>query len=120
MLQIAFEYLKRSDWDAARPWATKIVELEPRDFAGRRALGQVLLETGDTAGAIEQLETGVRLAPDSPSMRFMLARAYQKGDRAADAERERAEFLRLERLVRSRKHGAQALGGVTEPAPPKR
>lgn len=120
MLQIAFEYLKRSDWEAARPWAARIVELEPRDFAGRRALGQVLLETGDTAGAIEQFETGVRLAPDSPSMRFMLARAYQKGDRVADAERERGEFLRLERLIRSRKHGAQALGGVMEPAPPKR
>jgi tetratricopeptide (TPR) repeat protein len=120
MLQIAFEYLKRSDWEAARPWAARIVELEPRDFAGRRALGQVLLETGDTPGAIDQFETGVKLAPDSPSMRFMLARAYQKADRAADAERERAEFLRLERLIRSRKHGAQAVGGVTEPAPPKR
>lgn len=120
MLQIAFEYLQRSDWEAARPWAARIVELEPRDFAGRRALGQVLLETGDTAGAIEQFETGVRLAPDSPSMRFMLARAYQKHDRVADAERERAEFLRLERLIRSRKHGAQALGGVTEPKPQKR
>jgi tetratricopeptide (TPR) repeat protein len=120
MLQIAFEYLKRSDWERARPWAARIVELEPRDFAGRRALGQVLLETGDTPGAIDQLETGVRLAPDSPSMRFMLARAYQKADRAADAERERAEFLRLERLIRSRKHGAQAVGGVAEPPPPKR
>ena len=119
MLQIAFEYLKRSAWEAARPWAARLVELEPRDFAGRRALGQVLLETGDTAGAIEQFETGVRLAPDSPSMRFMLARAYQKGDRAADAERERAEFLRLERLIRSKKHGEQSVGGVAKPRPPK-
>lgn len=120
MLQIAFEYLRRSDWDAAKPWAQRIVEQDPRDFAGRRALGQVLLETGDVPGSIDQLETGVRLAPDSPSMRFMLARAYQKAGRAADAERERAEFLRLERLIRSRKHGAQALGGVAEPGPPKR
>ncbi|HEU4926378.1 MAG TPA: tetratricopeptide repeat protein [Vicinamibacterales bacterium] len=119
MLQIAFEYLKRSDWEAARPWATRIVELEPRDFTGRRALGQVLLETGDATGAIDQFETGVRLAPDSPSMRFMLARAYQKGGRAADAERERAEFLRLERLIRSKKHGEQSVGGVAKPGPPK-
>ena len=120
MLQIAFEYLRRSDWEAARPWAARLVEIEPRDFAGRRALGQVLLETGDIAGAVDQFETGVRLAPDSPSMRFMLARAYQKAGRAADAERERAEFLRLERLIRTRKHGAQALGGFTEPGLPKR
>ena len=112
MLQIVFEYLKRSDWEAARPWAQQVVELAPRDFAARRAIGQVLLETGDVSGAIEHLETGVRLAPDSPSMHFMLARAYQKAGRAAEAERERAEFLRLERLVRSKKHGSQAIGGI--------
>lgn len=119
LLQIAFEYVKRGDWENAKPWAQRIVELDPRDFAGRRALGQVLLEMGDTEGSIDQFETGVRLAPDSPSMRFMLARAYQKAGRQTDAERERAEFLRLERLVRSRKHGAQALGGVPDPGSPK-
>lgn len=119
LLQIAFEYLKRSDWEAARPWAQRIVELDPGDFAGRRALGQVLLETGETDGSIEQLETGVRLAPDSPSMRFMLARAYQKAGRDGDAQRERAEFLRLERLVRTKRHGPQALGGIPGTTPPK-
>jgi tetratricopeptide (TPR) repeat protein len=113
ILQIAFEYLRRSDWDAARPWAQRAVELDPRDFTGRRALGQVLLETGSTAESIGQLETGVRLAPDSPSMRFMLARAYQRAGRQADADRERAEFLRLDRLVRSRRQGIQALGGIS-------
>lgn len=112
ILQIAFEYLKRSDWESARPWAQKAVDLDPRDFSARRALGQVLLETGSTAESIAQLETGVRLAPDSPSLRFMLARAYQKAGRQADADRERAEFLRLDRLVRSRKQGTQAIGGI--------
>jgi tetratricopeptide (TPR) repeat protein len=112
ILQIAFEYLKRSDWEAARPWAQKAVDLDARDFPARRALGQVLLETGDTAGSIVQFETGVRLAPDSPSLRFMLARAYQKAGRQEDAERERAEFLRLDKLVRSRKQGTQAIGGI--------
>jgi len=112
MLQIAFEYLRQSDWEAAKTWARRIVELEPRDFAARRAIGQALLETGDVAGSIEHLETGVKLAPDSPSMHFMLSRAYQRAGRDADAQRERTEFLRLDRLVRSRKHGSQAIGGV--------
>ena len=119
LLQLAFEYLRRSEWEAAKLWAERVVELEPRDFAARRAIGQALLEIGDTARSIEHLETGVRLAPDSPSMRFTLARAYQKAGREADANRERAEFLRLERLVRSKKHGPQSLGGVREPTPPK-
>ena len=119
ILQIAFEHLKRSEWEAAKTWAERVVELEPRDFAARRALGQALLEIGNTAGSIEHLETGTRLAPDSPSMRFMLARAYQRAGREADANRERAEFLRLERLVRTKKHGPQALGGVREPGSDK-
>lgn len=112
LLQIAFEYLRQSEWEAAKMWAQRIVELEPRDFAARRAIGQALLETGDVAGSIEHLEAGVKLAPDSPSMRFMLARAYQRAGRPEDAQRERTEFLRLERLVRSKKHGLQSLGGV--------
>ena len=114
LLQIAFEYLNRSDWEAAKPWAQRVLDLNPRDFAARRAIGQVLLETGDTEGSIAQLEIGVKLAPDSPSMRFMLSRAYQKAGRQTDAERERAEFLRLERLVRSKKHGEQSIGGIRD------
>jgi tetratricopeptide (TPR) repeat protein len=114
LLQIAFEYLRQSDWEAAKTWAQRIVDLEPRDFAARRAMGQALLEAGDVAGSIAHLETGVKLAPDSPSMRFMLSRAYQRAGREADAQRERTEFLRLERLVRSRKHGSQAVGGIAD------
>jgi tetratricopeptide (TPR) repeat protein len=119
MLQIAFEYIKRSDWESAKPWAMEAVKTAPKDFASRRALGQVLLELGDTPGAVEQLEIGVKLADDSPSLRFALARAYQKAGRTEDAERERAEFRRLERLIRSGRHGEQAIGGVQEPSKPQ-
>jgi tetratricopeptide (TPR) repeat protein len=114
MLQIAFEYIKRSDWEAARPWAQKAVEVAPDGFAGRKALGQTLFEMGDTSGAIEQLERGVRLAPDSPSLRFVLARAYQKAGRTADADREREEFRRLQRQVRGAQYGSQSVGGMDD------
>jgi tetratricopeptide (TPR) repeat protein len=114
LLQIAFEYLRQSNWEAAKTWAERVIEIEPGDFAGRRAMGQALLEAGDVAGSIAHLEAGVKLAPDSPSMRFMLSRAYQRAGREADAQRERTEFLRLERLVRSRKHGSQAVGGIAD------
>ena len=114
MLQIAFEYIKRSDWEAARPWAQQAVDTAPQDFAGRRALGQVLFELGDTAGAIEHLERGVALAPDSPSLRFVLARAYQKAGRPVDADREREEFRKLQQANRSQQFGAQAVGGIVD------
>ena len=111
MLQLAFEYIKRSDWEAARPWAQQAVDTAPPDFAGRRALGQVLFELGDTPGAIEQLERGVKLAPDSPSLRFVLARAYQKAGRSADADREREKFRQLQQLNRSQQYGSRRLAG---------
>jgi tetratricopeptide (TPR) repeat protein len=118
ILQIAYEYLRRSDWEAARPWAEEALRIRPDDFTVRRAIGQVLLETGETAGALEHLEAGVRLAPDSPFMRFILARAYQKAGRPSDAERERAEFRRLERLTRTARFGEQAVGGQEPDAAP--
>ena len=111
LMQLAYEYLKRGDGPAALDWARQSAVAAPRNFAARRALGQALLETGDIEGAVRELELGVKLAPDSPSTRFTLARAYQRAGRQEDAARERAEFTRLDRLARLQKMGAQSIGG---------
>src|SRR5262245_47684219 len=42
MLQIAFEYIKRSDWPNAKTWAAQAVETAPDNFAARQAYGQAL------------------------------------------------------------------------------
>jgi tetratricopeptide (TPR) repeat protein len=111
-LQIAFAHIRRGEYDAARPWAEESAKEAPTDFVARNALGQTLLELGDVEGAIRELEQGVKLAPDSPAMRFVLARAYRRAGRAADADREQAEFTRLDRLVRASKTGGESLGGI--------
>ena len=111
-LQIAFEYIKRQDWEAARPWAEQAAADDPGNFVVHRAMGQVLLETGDLEGAIREFEAGVKIAPDSPAMRFALARAYRRSGRAADADREQAKFRELDRLVRTQRNGAQSVGGI--------
>ncbi len=90
----------------------------PTNFAARNAFGQVLLETGDMDGAITQLEAGVKLAPDSPPLRFTLASAYRRAGRPADAAREQAEFMRLDRMLRTERTGAQSVGGM-ELEPPR-
>ena len=114
MLQLAQEALKRGELEAALRWATQAVRIAPRSFVGRRVFGQIKLELNDIGGAITELETAAKLEPDSPSVRYTLARAYQRAGRAADAKRERAEFLRLERLQQEQRGGANAVGG-----PPK-
>lgn len=112
MLQMAFEYGKRSDFESALPLAKRAVELEPTMFPAHKAYGESLLGTGNISAAVEELEIGVKLAPDSPSMRFSLAKAYQRAGRTQDAERERAEFLRLDKLYRTLKSGPQSVGGA--------
>jgi tetratricopeptide (TPR) repeat protein len=119
LMQIAYEYLTRGDAPSALPWARKAVATAPNAFAARKALGQALLETGDIDGAIEELQIGIKLAPKSPGLHFTLARAYQRAGRLDDAERERAEFTRLDRLARTMKSGVQSVGGHIERTPPK-
>jgi tetratricopeptide (TPR) repeat protein len=114
LMQIAYEYLTRGDAKTALPWAQQAVAAAPNAFPARKALGQALLETGDVDGAIKELQLGIKLAPESPGLHFTLARAYQRAGRQEDAERERTEFTRLDRLARTQRTGAQSVGGHIE------
>jgi tetratricopeptide (TPR) repeat protein len=120
MLQIAYELMKRGSYQEALPLAEKAVELAPKLFAARHAVGRALLETGQVDRAIEELEVAVKLASDSPEVRFVLARAYQRAGRNEDAARERAQFLKLDQAARAARAGPQAVGGqpVEPEAPP--
>lgn len=111
LMQIAFEYLKRSDGAAALPWAQQAAAAAPNAFPAHKALGQALLETGDVDGAIRELQVGIKLAPESPGLHFTLARAYQKAGRAEEATRERDLFTKLDRDARTQRSGAQSVGG---------
>lgn len=95
MVQMAFEYLKRREYETALPLAEKSVALAPKMYPARNVLGRVLLEVGQTERAIHELEEGVRLAPGSPEMHFALARAYTRAGRKEDAERENDTFKKL-------------------------
>ena len=117
-LQIAFEYIKRGEWAEAKRWAEEAVTEGPTLAVARKALGQVLLEQGEIERAISELEAGVKLSPDSPAIRFTLARAYRRAGRTSDAERQQAEFSRLSRQLQEDRAGAQAVGGMEmEPEP---
>jgi predicted Zn-dependent protease len=101
LASIALEYLKQNDAASARPYAETAARLAPVDFVARTAYGRALLELDQVSEAIRELETAVKLAPDSPHARFALASAYARGGRNEDADRERKEFARLRKLVDS-------------------
>jgi tetratricopeptide (TPR) repeat protein len=122
-LQIAFEYIKRNDFEAAKPFAEQSVKISPTLFAAHNALGRVLLELGQVDAAIKELEFGVKLAPDSPEMHFALAKAYARAGRKEDAAKERAMFMQLDKQKRTQREGANSVGGLeakpTEKNPPR-
>src|SRR5205085_2308585 len=96
LVNIAKEYLKRGDYRNALPYAEKAATTTPNFFVSHTVLGQVLTESNlDVPRGIRELETAVRLAPKQPQVHFALGTAYVKAGRKQDAERERAEFLRL-------------------------
>jgi tetratricopeptide (TPR) repeat protein len=59
--------------------------------------GNLLLEAGDLAGAIERLETAVKLDPDYPEAHHNLGVAYKRAGRRSDAVRELRRATGLER-----------------------
>lgn len=121
MVQIAFELLKRDEYEAALPLAEKAVQLAPKMFAARNVLGRVLLELGQVERAIKELEEGTRLAPNSPEMRYALGRAYRRAGREADARREVALFQKLQEEANARRNpqpgGGEEAGGQTKAKP---
>jgi tetratricopeptide (TPR) repeat protein len=94
-LMIADLKLKLKDAAGGTPYAEEAVKLNPRLPLAHYLLGSLLLETGQAARAIAELETAQRLLPDEPKIYFALGRAYARANRKEDAERARAVFERL-------------------------
>jgi tetratricopeptide (TPR) repeat protein len=116
-LHLAFEYIKRGDYASARPFAEEAARAAPQNLAARNALGRVLVEAGDLDRGLAELLAGVKIAPDSPEMHFALARGYAKAGRTAEAEKSRAEFLRLLELRKAARDAPVA--GISATTPPQ-
>ena len=114
MVQMAFEYLKRGEYNDALPLAEKAVQLAPKMYPARNVLGRVLLELGQLDRSINQLEEGVRLAPSIPEMHFALARAYSRAGRKQDADRERDIFKKLQEKYSQKNEAPQTGNSPTE------
>jgi tetratricopeptide (TPR) repeat protein len=96
-VQIVFLKLKQGDSEEAIPLAREAVRLAPGYFLAHNALGRALLAAGQTAAAIQELQTAVRLEPQSPENHFDLAEAYRTFGRKLEASKERGEFERIKK-----------------------
>lgn len=102
-------YLGQGKFDDARKAGETAVKAGPGNFTAYTVLGRALAEGDiDVAGGINALEKAVVLEPGSPQVRIALAAAYAKAGRREDAAKQRAEFLRLKKLI-------EAGGGSSTP-----
>lgn len=96
-VQIVFLKLKQGKSEEALPLARETVKLAPDYFLAHNALGRTLLAAGQTAAAIDELQTAVQLEPQSPENHFDLAEAYRAAGRKAKAAQEQGEFQRIKK-----------------------
>jgi tetratricopeptide (TPR) repeat protein len=95
-VQVALICLSNGDDVQARRYVSEAVRLQPGNFAARIIYGRVLLALNNIPQAIQQTETAVSLAPQSPEAHLELSRSYARARRSADADRERIESERLQ------------------------
>jgi tetratricopeptide (TPR) repeat protein len=94
-LGVANAALKTHKYAEARDAAKKAIELSPDSAMAHAQYGRALVELSELNAGTAELEKAVQLGVAIPELHFSLSRAYAKGNRPADAERERQIFLRL-------------------------
>jgi tetratricopeptide (TPR) repeat protein len=95
-LEIAFELMKQGEHAAALPYARDAARLAPALFVPHFALGRALVGAGQLESGIAAFEKAAGLAPEVPEVRAALARAYVQAGRAADAEKQKLAFQKLQ------------------------
>lgn len=97
---MGLEYIRQSRFEDARKAGEAAVRVAPANFTAYTVLGRALAEGDiDVPGGIAALEKAVALEQGSPQVRIALAAAYAKAGRREDAAKQRAEFLRLKKLL---------------------
>lgn len=105
--------LQRGDTAEGITFARKAISIELGNAAAHHLLGRMLFADGDLAGAAGELEIAKRLAPNSPSVRFHLAMAYEKMGRVREAKAE-SDAYRALRRKEARMVSADATPPATE------
>jgi tetratricopeptide (TPR) repeat protein len=98
LLAIVREMERQARFEEARTYAQRAVDAEPGNYAAHAILGRVLVSLDRAEEGVRELERAKEIEPGSPQIYFALASAYTKLGRPEDAEKARAEFLRLKNL----------------------
>ncbi len=99
LVGLAIIYLKRDELPAAAEYGKRAVQAGPEEFSTHLAYGKVLLAMNENAKALTELARAVKLSPETAEAHYVLASAYSRLGRKADAQREQNEFKQLTKLM---------------------
>ena len=88
--------------------------MAPDSAPARLALGISLLQTGEAAAAVTELEEAARLEPRMRQAHYQLGRAYQALGRSQEAE---AAFARARELLEQERQADEAHPDLSPEAP---
>jgi tetratricopeptide (TPR) repeat protein len=97
MLEIAAVRYRSDSADGVK-YARQAVALAPKVPFAHYLLGLLLVDTGEAAEALPELEIARKAYPNEPSVYFALGTAYARTGKRAEAAQARATFLRLNAL----------------------
>jgi len=94
-------------FDEASRYLERAAAIHPGDLTARRLLASLRLQTGRTEEAVQMLEAIVKDAPDLVEAHVQLATGYNRLNRKADADRERAVIDRLNKEAQAKQSGGR-------------
>jgi predicted Zn-dependent protease len=94
-LQIAMLDIRASNTQEAVNLAQEVVRVEPRNALARTVLARAYMQQEESAKAAPELEAAAKLAPQNPQIHLYLEQVYNRLGKTGEAQKEKAEFLRL-------------------------
>jgi tetratricopeptide (TPR) repeat protein len=97
LLAAAFLETRRGAPEVAVQLVERAVKVAPERhrWVCHAEMGHSLLAMGEAVKAVPELEAAVKLQPANSQLHYYLEKAYRQAGRKAEADREKAEFLRL-------------------------
>jgi len=111
-------YLFQRKYDEARPYLGKAIQDKPDLAQAYRDMAKLCIQTNQPEAALPSLKKAMQLAPEEPSVHYLLAQVYRKEGKLPEmkAELESFQKLRMEEAARSSKRpNTGALGGSESP-----
>ncbi len=75
-LNFGDKFIRERSWQDAIIWLKQAIKIEPDFYEAYCLLGEVYMELGQTAEAVETLKQAIQLRPDDPAVRLKLGLAY--------------------------------------------